>query len=102
MTQDELGHVVDQILKNWKIEACIACDLRGSQVEERHRSEGPKLRAEWNDHVGFRRCTVKVEPLPYTTVAQVDLHDNGTFRSSIFVPCKLNFLPEEGLLCFSV
>ena len=102
MTQDELSQVVDRVMTNAKLEACIACDLGSDRVEERHRSDGPKLRAEWRDYVGFRRCTLVADSLPLAAVAQVDLHEQGTSCTATFTPCQLTISPGEDLLYLSL
>jgi hypothetical protein len=102
LTKVELNQVVDQMMSNPKIEACIACELQCDEATERHRLDSRVLKADWREHADFWRCTITTQPTSGAAAAQIDLHDNGTVRTTVFLPCKLTISREEGFLCLSL
>ena len=102
MKRVELSQVVDRLMNDARVEACIACELYSGPGVERHCLEGRIVDAEWHEHVGFWRCTFTIQSTSRTVAAQVDLHDNGTVHTMVFLPCQVTVSPSEGLMCLSL
>ena len=73
MTQFELSQVVDQMMNEPKIEACVVCSLTSDQIFERHRPQSRILSAVWREQGDFWRCTVTTQPNSGISAAQVDV-----------------------------
>jgi hypothetical protein len=101
MTSQELTEIVEQRMSDTHVLGRLACNLRSSEAAQQRHHDGRQLSTTWQDLGDFWRCTIASSDAPGKLLAQVDLHENATFRVDTFEPCRVTVSPEEGLLCLT-
>jgi hypothetical protein len=98
MTSVELKEIVDQRMADQTVIGRVACNLRSGEVVQQRHHDDRSFEVSWQDDGDYWRCIVLDEGSG-KSLAQVDIHENGTVRVDTFEPGRVTVSPEDGILC---
>ena len=101
MTTAELNEIANQRLTDPTVIGRIACNLRSNDPLVQRHHDDQHFSVSWQDSGDFWRCTIFSDGSPNHPLAQIDLHENSTFRADLFEPGRITISPEEGILCLT-
>jgi hypothetical protein len=101
MTSLELTEIADQRMSDPTVIGRLVCNLRSSDLVAQRHHDDQTFGVTWNDSEDFWRCIIFADGNPAHRLAQIDLHENSTFRADLFQPGRITISPEEGILCLT-
>ena len=101
MTPDELNEIANQRLDDPTVIGRLVCNLRSNDPLVQRHNDDQQFSVSWQDSGDFWRCTIFADNTPAHRLAQIDLHDNSTFRADLFEPGRITISPQEGILCLT-
>ena len=101
MTSTELKEIADQRLSDPTVLGRFVCNLRSTDTVAQRHHDNQHFSVSWQDSGDFWRCIIFADGTPAHRLAQIDLHENSTFRADLFEPGRITISPEEGILCLT-
>lgn len=101
MTSTELKEIADQRMSDPTVLGRFVCNLRSTDLVAQRHHDGQHFSVSWQDSGDFWRCIIFADGTPAHRLAQIDLHENSTFRADLFEPGRITISPEEGILCLT-
>ena len=101
MTPDELNEIANQRLADPTVIGRLVCNLRSNDSLVQRHHDHQHFSVSWQDSGDFWRCTIFADGTPAHRLAQIDLHENSTFRADLFEPGRITISPQEGILCLT-